>query len=120
FPARYGGRLSSVLDIRMKDGNMDHWCAEGSFGNISANVTAEGPILKNKASMIVSARRTYFDLLTAPLLLSASNGGGIGGYYFQDLNAKFNYQLDDKNRLYLSGYLGQDKFYANTIAAGLG
>jgi len=120
FPARYGGRLSSVLDIRMKDGNMDHWCAEGSVGNISANVTAEGPILKNKASMIVSARRTYFDLLTAPFLLSASDGAGIGGYYFQDLNAKINYQLDDKNRLYLSGYLGQDKFYANTIAAGLG
>ena len=115
FPARYGGRLSSVLDITMKDGNSRDWCTEGSVGNISANFTVEGPLVKDKASMIISGRRTYFDLLTAPLLLSG--GEGLGGYYFQDLNAKFNYQLDDRNRLYLSGYLGQDKFYATTFGS---
>ena len=97
FPARYGGRLSSVLDITMKDGNSREWCTEGSVGNISANFTVEGPLVKDKASMIISGRRTYFDLLTAPLLLSG--GEGLGGYYFQDLNAKFNYQLDERNRL---------------------
>lgn len=115
FPARYGGRLSSVLDISMKDGNNRDWCTEGSIGNISANVTVEGPLIKNKASMLVSGRRTYLDLLTAPLLLSSADG--LVGYFFQDFNAKFNYQLDDRNRLYLSGYLGQDKLYATTFGS---
>jgi CarboxypepD_reg-like domain/TonB-dependent Receptor Plug Domain len=113
FPAIYGGRLSSILDIKMKEGNDQRIGAEGSLGLISSNLTVEGPILKNKASFIVSGRRTYIDkvfqLLKAPL-----------PYYFYDLNMKVNYKISDRDRLYLSSYFGRDVLYAPKIKSDSG
>lgn len=110
FPARYGGRLSSVLDIRMKEGNMNEFEAEGSIGIISSKLSVQGPINKGKTSFIVSGRRTYIDLLTRPLSRIASEGEASVGYYFYDLNAKINHIFSDKDRLYLSMYSGDDRF----------
>jgi len=107
FPARYGGRLSSVLDINLKDGNRQKYSGEAGIGLLSSRVLLEGPIIKNKASFIISGRRTYLDALMAPFM----NGDESGGYYFYDLNAKLNYDIDKNNKLYLSGYFGKDKFY---------
>lgn len=112
FPARYGGRLSSVLDIRMKEGNLKKYEGEASIGLISSRFTIEGPIKKEKSSFIFSARRTYIDWLARPLIKMASEGDFTAGYFFYDLNSKVNYQLSDKTRLYLSAYLGNDKAYA--------
>lgn len=110
FPARYGGRLSSVLDIRMKEGNLNEYNGSFSIGLISSKFTYEGPILKNKSSFIISARRTYIDALAQPIIHSISDGNS-GGYYFYDFNAKVNYILSDTNRIYLSVYAGNDKAY---------
>ena len=110
FPARYSGRLSSVLDIRMKEGNMKKITGEVSIGLISSKATIEGPIIKDKTSFIVSARRTYIDILTMPFIMAIDNGT-VAGYYFYDINAKINHKFSDKSRLYLSSYLGNDKFY---------
>lgn len=107
FPARYGGRLSSVLDMQMKDGNKEKITGEGGIGLISSRLTLEGPIIKNKCSFLVSGRRTYIDALIYPFLPETTKVG----YYFYDFNAKVNYVINDKDRLYLSGYFGQDKFY---------
>jgi len=107
FPARYGGRLSSVVEMNMKDGNREKLSGEGGIGIISSRLTLEGPILKNKASFLVSGRRTYIDVLARPFM---SSGTGVAGYYFYDLNAKLNYEFDRKNRLFISGYFGRDKF----------
>jgi hypothetical protein len=109
FPARYGGRLSSVLDMQMKDGDKEKIKGEAGIGLISSRLTIEGPIIKDKCSFLVSARRTYIDALIYPFLPKNSKGG----YYFYDLNAKLNYVLSDKDRLYLSGYFGKDNFYFN-------
>ena len=111
FPARYSGRLSSVLDIRMKEGNSKHITGEVSIGLISAKATIEGPIIKDKTSFIISGRRTYIDALIAPAIRLQSKGNAAGGYYFYDLNAKINHKFSDKSHLYLSSYLGNDKFY---------
>ncbi|MDG1841037.1 MAG: TonB-dependent receptor plug domain-containing protein [Crocinitomicaceae bacterium] len=126
FPARYGGRLSSVLDIHMKEGNTKKFKGEGSIGIISSKLTLEGPIIKDKTSFLVSGRRTYVDLWAIPLINSFNNnsGGGkgesgsssssnTGGYYFWDLNAKINHKFSDKSRLYVSGYFGKDRFYGD-------
>ncbi|NJK86693.1 MAG: TonB-dependent receptor plug domain-containing protein [Bacteroidales bacterium] len=110
FPARYGGRLSSVIDIRMKDGNMKKIHGEGSVGLISSKLALEGPVIKDRSSFMVSFRRTYYDLLMYPIVKSF-NENSRTGYYFYDLNAKLNYQLTDKSRIYLSIYSGQDKAY---------
>jgi hypothetical protein len=107
FPARYGGRLSSVIDLQMKDGNKEKIHGEAGIGLISSRLTLEGPILKDKCSFLVSARRTYIDALIYPFLKPEAKGG----YYFYDLNAKVNYVFNDKDRLFLSGYFGKDKFY---------
>ena len=107
FPARYGGRLSSVLDMSMKEGNKEEWRGEGGIGLISSNITVEGPLVKEKSSVLVSARRTYVDLILSPILKLTENQNM--GYYFYDLNAKMNYDFGRKNKLYLSGYFGQDK-----------
>ncbi|MGB1041454.1 MAG: TonB-dependent receptor plug domain-containing protein, partial [Flavobacteriales bacterium] len=115
--ARYGGRLSSVIDIRMKEGNNKEFHGEGSIGLISSKLSLEGPIIKDKTSFIVSARRTYIDLLARPLIKAAaksSGSEGTGGYFFYDVNAKINHKINESNRVYLSGYFGDDKFYANT------
>lgn len=111
FPARYGGRLSSVIDMSMKDGNKQKIGGEGSIGILSSRLMLEGPIVKNKASFVVSGRRTYIDALVRPFM---QKDNGVGGYYFYDLNAKVNYEISDKDKLYLSGYFGRDKFYART------
>ncbi|MBK6264245.1 TonB-dependent receptor [Marivirga sp. S37H4] len=112
FPARYGGRLSSVIDINMKEGNMQNWQAEGGIGIISSRLSVEGPIRKNKGSIIVSGRRTYIDILARPLIKANTDGDANLGYYFYDLNAKANYIFGDKDRVYISAYTGTDKFYA--------
>ncbi len=118
FPARYGGRLSSVLDIRMKEGNMKKMSGQVSIGLIASKFTLEGPIQKDKTSFIISGRRTYLDVLAAPFMLAysqASYGESIwGGYFFHDLNAKINHKFNDKDRLYFSIYTGKDKAYMNT------
>ena len=105
FPARYGGRVSSVLDMRMKEGNNQKFNVEGSIGIIASRLLVEGPINKGKTAFIVSARRTYIDALVKPFLPKDSKGG----YYFYDLNAKINHEINKKHHLYLSGYFGQDK-----------
>ena len=109
MPANYGGRLSSVLDINMKEGNNKSFHAEGGLGAIASRLTVEGPIQKDKSSFIVSGRRTYIDVLMAPFISDTSAFSG-SGYYFYDLNAKVNYVLSDKDRLFLSGYFGRDVF----------
>ena len=110
FPARYGGRLSSVIDINMKDGNKESYHCEGGVGIISANVMAEGPIIKDKASFMISGRTTYMDLFIVPIMKIMSKGS-TAGYYFFDLNGKFNFNLGKKDKLYLSAYFGRDKFH---------
>ncbi len=107
MPAQYGGRLSSVLDIKMNDGNNQKYSATGGIGLIASRLTVEGPIQKDKSSFIVSGRRTYADLF---LKLSSDEDTRNTSLYFYDLNLKANYQIDDKNRLYLSGYFGRDNF----------
>ncbi len=112
FPARYGGRLSSVLDIRMKEGNMNKFGGAVSLGIISSKIALEGPILKGKTSFMLSGRRTYFDLLTRPIIKAVSETNNtVAGYFFHDFNAKINHKFSDKDRLYLSAYTGRDKFY---------
>lgn len=116
FPARYGGRLSSVLDIRMKEGNMYEYHGSASIGIVSSNLTLEGPIIKGKTSFIVSGRRSYFDIVSYPIQLIANsaidNGGEVStGYFMQDFNLKINHRFSEKSKLYLSMYTGKDKFY---------
>ena len=111
YPARYGGRLSSVLDISLKDGNMKKFHGEGSIGLVASKLTLEGPIWKDKTSFLVSGRRTYIDLLAQPLIAASSNGNTNAGYYFYDAVAKINHKFDDNNRLFLSFYGGNDKVY---------
>ncbi|MBL7751154.1 MAG: TonB-dependent receptor, partial [Chitinophagaceae bacterium] len=112
MPAQYGGRLSSVLDITMKDGNMNKLQVDGGVGLIASRFSIQGPIKKDKASFIVSARRTYIDVLTKPFIKKSSAFYG-SGYYFYDLNAKMNYRFSEKDRIYLSGYFGRDVFNFN-------
>lgn len=116
FPARYGGRLSSVLEMNMKEGSKDALHGEGGIGVISSRLTLEGPISKGKSSFLISGRRTYIDILAAPLIARNQRGADEQvkpGYYFYDLNAKINYDLGARDKVYLSGYFGHDKFYAN-------
>lgn len=112
FPARYGGRLSSVLDIRMKEGNLKDWRGSVGVGLISSNALVEGPLKKDKSSIIISARRTYIDVLARPIIKSSfrkTGEDGLFGYYFYDINAKVNYKLSEKDKLYYSLYFGRDK-----------
>ena len=105
MPAEYGGRLSSVLDVKMLDGNDKDFTAQGGLGLISSRIKLEGPIEKDKGSFMISARRTYIDVF-----LNASKDSTIKGssLYFYDINAKANYHFDDNNAIYLSGYFGKD------------
>ncbi len=115
FPARFGGRLSSVIDIRMKDGNDKEFKGEFSIGLISSRFSLEGPIKKNKTSFIVSGRRTYIDILAQPIIKIANKNTTDkfkGGYYFYDLNTKINHKFSERSRLYFSSYLGLDKAYS--------
>ncbi len=106
IPAVYGGRLSSVLDIQMKEGNNQQFEGEGGIGLISSRLTLEGPIVKDKSSFLISGRRTYGFDLAQPLIRQTDFAGT--NYFFYDLNAKINYQFSQKDRLYLSGYFGRD------------
>ncbi len=107
FPARYGGRLSSVVEMQMKDGSKEKISGEAGIGILSSRLTLEGPIKKGKSSFLVSGRRTYLDLLTLPFQRKDEKFG----YFFYDFNAKTSFILNDKNKLYISGYFGKDKFY---------
>ena len=109
MPAQYGGRLSSVLDISMKEGNNQQYQMEGGIGLIASRFSVQGPIKKDKSSFIISARRTYVDAVAKPFISKSSQFYG-SGYYFYDLNAKLNYKFSEKDRLYLSGYFGRDVF----------
>src|SRR5690606_28654526 len=95
IPSRYGGRLSSVLDIRMNDGNSKQFAASGGIGLISSRLTLEGPLVKNKSSFLITGRRTYGDLF---LKLSNDEVINQNQLYFYDLNAKVNYKINDNNR----------------------
>lgn len=105
IPARFGGRLSSILDIQMKEGNNKEYAVSGGVGLIASRLTVEGPIIKDRSSFIVSGRRTYADVF---LGLSSNENIKNNTLYFYDLNAKANYILNENNRFYLSGYFGRD------------
>lgn len=105
MPAQYGGRLSSVLDIKMNDGNNQDYNVSGGVGLISAKLNVEGPIQKDRSSFLVTGRRTYADMF---LKLSKDSAVNNNTLYFYDLNAKLNYQLGERDRLFLSGYFGKD------------
>lgn len=107
IPAEFGGRLSSLVDIRMKEGNSKDYVFTGGIGNLSSRITAEGPIVKDKASFIVSARRTYADLF---LKASPNEDLNKNVIYFYDLNGKINYKISEKDRLFFSVYNGTDVF----------
>ncbi len=107
IPANYGGRLSSVLDVRQKDGNKKEFAGNGGLGLISSRLTLEGPIQKDKSSFMISGRRSYLDVFTA---LAADPDIRDNTLYFYDLNAKVNFDLGEKDRLYVSGYFGNDVF----------
>lgn len=107
MPAEYGGRLASVLDIKMKEGNDQEFDVDGGIGLIASRLSVQGPIEKNKSSFIVSARRTYADLF---LGLSGDDQLKNSKLYFYDLNAKANYRFNDNNTLFVSGYFGRDRF----------
>jgi len=107
LPAQYGGRLASVLDVRMKDGNQKKFSGTGGIGLISSRLTLEGPIIKDRTSFIVSGRRTYADLF---LFLSTDENARESRMYFYDFNAKLNHTFNENNRIYISGYFGKDIF----------
>ena len=133
FPARFGGRLSSILEIHMKDGHMKEYHADGTVSIIASKLTVEGPIVEDKASFMLSARRTYLDLLIKPLISQANrNNPDVTTdprYYFYDLNGKLNWRIGSKDRLYLSAFKGEDDFgiasaenygmYSSTLDLGL-
>ncbi|VAW16114.1 TonB-dependent receptor [hydrothermal vent metagenome] len=126
FPAQYGGRLSSILNIRMKDGNMKKFEGSGMIGMVAAKLALQGPIKKDTTSYMISARRMLYDLLTRPISKIAFDGVSLG-YTFYDFNAKINHKFSDTDRLYFSTYLGNDRStirkkgddaFKNTLAWG--
>jgi len=113
FPARYGGRLSSVIEINMKEGNKKEFHGEGAIGILSSRLTLEGPIVKDKTSFMISGRRNYFDLIAKPFIAKEVKRSGDDldlSTYFYDLNAKINHKFNEKHSIYLSAYLGSDVF----------
>lgn len=109
MPANYGGRLSSVLEVNMKEGNNKQFKVTGGLGLISSRLTLEGPLKKDRGSFIVSARRTYLDVLMKAFIKDSSPFAGTS-YFFYDFNAKLNYKFGEKDKVYLSAYYGKDKF----------
>lgn len=113
FPARFGGRLSSVIDIQSKDGNNKKVTGNIVFGYVCPQITIEGPVFSEKTSFLFSARRTYVDLIMRPITKAdneANGGSGSTGYFFYDLNAKINHRFNNNNRLFFSIYNGIDRF----------
>lgn len=111
FPAHFGGRLSSVLDVRMKEGNNQKWRVEGGIGLLSSRLTVEAPIIKDRSSFLISGRRTYIDKVFKTF-------GTPLPYYFYDLNAKFNYKISDRDRIFFSAYFGDDVLAYEENVAG--
>lgn len=119
MPAQYGGRLSSVVDVTMREGNNKKFEATGGVGLISSRLTVEGPIQKNKSSFMLAGRRTYIDVLTKPFR-QGNTALANSGYYFYDFNTKLNYTFSDKDRIFLSGYFGKDEFSFQSEDGGFG
>ncbi|GGG21246.1 TonB-dependent receptor [Pontibacter amylolyticus] len=116
FPAQFGGRLSSVLDVKMREGNQERIGVTGGLGLIASRLTVDGPIVKDKSSFILSGRRTYVDVFTRQinrLQEGKKDFNPIPDYYFYDLNGKANYKLGEKDELFVSGYYGRDFFGFN-------
>ncbi len=109
MPANFGGRISSVLEVNMNEGNYKRIRVKGGIGVISSRLTVEGPIKKDRGSFMISGRRTYIDILMKAFIPDSSPFAG-SGYYFYDLNLKMNYKLGEKDKIFLSGYYGLDKF----------
>ncbi|MFY7668044.1 MAG: TonB-dependent receptor [Crocinitomicaceae bacterium] len=109
MPANYGGRMSSVLEVNMNEGNNKKFKVKGGLGAISSRLTVEGPLKKDKGSFIISGRRTYIDLIMKAAIPDTSPFAG-SSYFFYDFNAKFNYKITEKDRIFLSGYYGKDVF----------
>ncbi len=107
IPSRYGGRLSSILDVRMKEGNSKKFEYTGGIGSVFSRLAVEGPLIKDKASFIIAARRSYIDILARPFVPLLQDGGALN---FYDLTLKTNYNINRRNRIYLSGYFGRDVF----------
>lgn len=107
IPSRYGGRLASLLDVRMKEGNNKQFEVSGGIGTIFSRIAVEGPLIKEKASFVVAARRSYIDVLARPFVEILQDGGALN---FYDLNLKTNYTINKRDRIYLSGYFGRDNF----------
>ncbi len=113
FSANYGGRLSSIMDVKLKEGDMQKFRTDGSIGLVSSRLTLQGPILKNKMSFIVSGRQSYVDRIVSLYYKGQRNLP----YNFYDLNGKFNYKLSERDRLFISGYLGGDAYVKTNSAA---
>ena len=107
IPARYGGRLSSILDVRMKEGNNQHFEMQGGIGTIFSRLSVEAPLVKDKSSFLLAGRRSYIDVLAAPFLTDNLAGTKLN---FYDLTLKTNYRFSDRDQVFLSGYLGRDVF----------
>jgi len=117
FPARYGGRLSSIVDIKMKEGNLKKWQGTATLGLISSKFTIQGPLKKDRTALMFSARRTYADILAAPLLNRTRKRNGFDqklSYFFHDINLKINHKFSVKDRLYISLYSGLDRYNRKT------
>ena len=110
FPARFGGRLSSVVDVRSNDGDMKKYHGTLSVGLLSSKIQLEGPIIRNKTSFNISARRSYIDLIAKPFMPKDDKIS----YYFYDINAKINHKFSDRSRLFLNFYNGKDSYYFKT------
>src|SRR5260221_895927 len=107
IPPKYGGRISSILDVRMKEGNSKNWEVSGGVETIFSRVAVEGPLIKDKASFIIAARRSYIDVLARPFVKALQNGAGLN---FYDLTVKSNYNISQRDHVYLSGFFGRDNF----------
>jgi len=118
MPAKYGGRLASVLDISMKEGNNREFHGEGGMGFIASRLTLEGPIVKDKSSFIISGRRTFVDLFLREPFIQEGDAAFGNSYYFYDLNAKVNYKISDRDRIFISGYFGRDAFRFKSKSTG--
>ncbi|MFI3296562.1 MAG: TonB-dependent receptor [bacterium] len=112
FPARFGGRLSGVVDVRQNEGNDQGYHGSVSVGLLSSKFNFEGPIIKEKTTFNISARRTYFDVLSQPILKIMSSSSTTAGYYFYDVNAKVTHKFSNKDKISASFYMGDDEIYA--------
>ncbi len=116
FPARYGGRLSSVIDITLKEGNIEEPRGYVSLSPVASSLTVDGPI-NSKTSFLLSGRRTFIDLIARPFIRAQSDGEDDGGYYFYDVNLKLNHRISSKDRIYLSTYIGNDRGFTRSNSA---